>query len=135
MIGDNIYEGLAYLASLLFNVQCLKSYNKLNFQAVPSNTISNLIKACNINKAAGIDKVSGRFLKDGDNMLAIPSKLICNLSFKISHFPKDQESFNPCTKKILRQILNFFDQSHFYQSSLKLMRNNTRPSYEISNGQ
>ena len=42
------------------------SHNKLNFQAVQSNTISNLVKACR-NKAAEIDDISGRFLKDGAN--------------------------------------------------------------------
>ena len=65
------------------------SHNKLNFQTVQSNTISNLLKACNINKAAGIDDVSGRFLKDGADVLAIPITQICNLSIKLSHFPKD----------------------------------------------
>ena len=49
------------------------SHNKLNLQTVQSNTISNLLEACNINKAAGVDDdVSGRFLKDGANVLAIP---------------------------------------------------------------
>ena len=65
------------------------SHNKLNFQTVQPNTISNLLKACNINKAAGIDDVSGRFLKDGDDVLAVPIIQICNLSIKLSHFPKD----------------------------------------------
>ena len=40
-------------------------HNKPNFQKVQSNTISNLLKACNVNIAARIDDVSGRFLKDG----------------------------------------------------------------------
>ena len=35
---------------------------------IQSNTISNLLRACNVNKAAGIDNASGRFLKDGDDM-------------------------------------------------------------------
>ena len=33
----------------------------LNFQIVRSNKISNLVKACNVNKAAGIEDVFGRF--------------------------------------------------------------------------
>ena len=48
------------------------SHHKLNFQTVQSNTISNLLKACNVNKAARIDDVSGRFLKDGASVLPIP---------------------------------------------------------------
>ena len=91
------------------------SHNKLNFQAVQSNTISNLLEACNINKAAGIDDVSGRFLKDGVDVLAIPITQICNLSIKLSHFPKDCKlaKLKPLYKKVLRQILKILDQSHF----------------------
>ena len=65
------------------------SHNKLNFQTVQPNTISNLLKPCNVNKAAGIDNVSGRFLKDGADVLGIPITQICNLSIRLSHFPKD----------------------------------------------
>ena len=41
------------------------SLKKLNFQTVQPNIISNLLKSCNVNKAARIDNVSGRFFKDG----------------------------------------------------------------------
>ena len=58
---------------------------------VQSNTISNLLKACNINKAARIDDISGRYLKNGVDVLAIPITQICNLSIKLSHFPKGSE--------------------------------------------
>ena len=66
------------------------SYNKLNFQTVRSNTISNVLKACNANKATGIDNVSSRFLENGADMSAITITHICNLSIKLSHFPKDR---------------------------------------------
>ena len=65
------------------------SHNKLNFQTIQSNTFPNLLKSCNVNKAAGIDNISGRFLKDGADVLGIPITQICNLSIKLSHFPKD----------------------------------------------
>ena len=65
------------------------NHNKLNFQTVQSNTISNLLKSWNVNKAAGIRNVSGRLLKDGADVLGIPITQICNLSIKLSHFPKD----------------------------------------------
>ena len=65
------------------------SYNKLNFQTVQPNTISKLLKSCNVNKAAGIANVFGRFLKNGADVLGIPITQICNLSIKLSHFPKD----------------------------------------------
>ena len=47
------------------------------------------MKNVKVNKAAGIDNISGRFLKDGVNILAIPVTQICNLSIKLSHFPHD----------------------------------------------
>ena len=48
------------------------SHNKLHFQTVQSNAISNLLKVCNVNKTAGINEASGRFLKDRADVLAIP---------------------------------------------------------------
>ena len=85
-------------ASKKLNIEAVKDYyndifelshSKLNFQTVQSNTISNLLKSRNVNKAAGIDNVSGRFLKDDADVLGIPIAQICNLSIKLSHFPKD----------------------------------------------
>ena len=65
------------------------SHNKLNFQTFQPNAISIFLKSCNVNKVAAIDNVSGRFLKDGADVLGIPITQICNLSIKLSHFPKD----------------------------------------------
>ena len=65
------------------------SHNKLNFQTVQPNAIRNLLKLCNVNEAVRIDNVSGRFLKNGVNVLGIPITQICNLSIKLFHFPKD----------------------------------------------
>ena len=38
-------------------------------------------------KAAGVDKFSSRFLKDGTNILAKPISAICNLSISQGVFP------------------------------------------------
>ena len=77
------------------------SQNKLNFQTVQPNTIPNLLKSCNLNKAAGIDNVSGRFLEDSADVLGIPITQICNLFVKLSDFPKDCKVANirPLYKK------------------------------------
>ena len=40
-----------------------------------------------ISKAAGIDKLSGRFLKDGTEILSKPISEICNLSISHGIFP------------------------------------------------
>ena len=39
------------------------------------------------NKAAGLDNLSGKFLKDGPTVLAKSISQICNLSIKYSIFP------------------------------------------------
>ena len=65
---------------------------KLHFQTIQTRYISDLLKSCDINKAAGIDDLSGRFLKDGADILTMPITQICNLSIKyikFSHFLKD----------------------------------------------
>ena len=41
-----------------------------------------LLKDMNVDKAAGIDNLSGKFLKDGANILAKPISELCNLSIK-----------------------------------------------------
>ena len=45
---------------------------KLTFQTIQTRYISDLLKNCDTNKAAGIDDLSGRFLKDGADILTIP---------------------------------------------------------------
>ena len=44
------------------------------------------MKNVELNKAAGMDNISRRFLKDGADILAIPVTQICTLSIKLSHF-------------------------------------------------
>ena len=62
---------------------------KLTFQTIQTRYISDLLKNCDINKAAGIDDLSDRFLKDGADILTIPITQISNLFIKCSHFRKD----------------------------------------------
>ena len=61
----------------------------LTFQTIQTRYISDLLKNWDTNKAAGTDELSGRFLKDGADILTIPITQLCNLSIKFSHFPKD----------------------------------------------
>ena len=39
-------------------------------------------------KAAGVDKISSKFLKDGANVLSLPLTQLCKLSISTSSFPK-----------------------------------------------
>ena len=50
--------------------------------------IPKILKDIDTSKAAGIDRLPGRFLKDGDaNVLAKPITDICNLSISLNKFP------------------------------------------------
>ena len=47
----------------------------------------NILKNVDVTKAAGIDKISGKFLKDGAWILAKPISEWCNLSSTLGSFP------------------------------------------------
>ena len=57
---------------------------KFKFSFVPEDLVLKLLKDMNIDKAAGIDNLSGKFAA---NILAKPISEICNLSIKYSVFP------------------------------------------------
>ena len=49
--------------------------------------IEKILRSTNVCKAAGIDDLSGRFLKDGSWVLSKPISELCNLSIKLGSFP------------------------------------------------
>ena len=53
---------------------------KFTFSFVTEDLVLKLLKDINIDKAAGIDNLSEKFLKDAANILAKPISQICNLS-------------------------------------------------------
>ena len=62
---------------------------KFKFSNVTEDLVFKLLNDVNPDKAAGIDNLSGKFLKDGSSILARPISKICNLSIKYSLFPTD----------------------------------------------
>ena len=48
-----------------------------------------VLQRIDISKAEGIDKISGRLLKDGANILAKLTAKICNISISLGIFPSD----------------------------------------------
>ena len=44
--------------------------NENSFQAIQSSSVSKLLKNVEVNKADGIENISGRFLEDGVDILA-----------------------------------------------------------------
>ena len=70
------------------------------FQLKPTteDIVLKLLKNTDISKAAGIDDLTGRFLKDGAVILAKPVTKICNPSIKSKIFP------DPCKLAKLKPI-------------------------------
>ena len=60
---------------------------KFTFSPTSEDEILKLLTDTNPEKAAGIDNLSGRFLKDGAVVLTLPISKLCNLSMK--RFPLD----------------------------------------------
>ena len=58
----------------------------LNFQLSETSPekILSILKDLNPSKGAGIDNLSGKFLKDGAHVLARPISQLCNLSIKLN---------------------------------------------------
>ena len=75
----------------------------LNFQLLETSPekMSSILKGLNPSKAAGIDNLSGKFLKDGAYVLAQPISQLCNLSIKLNAFPRSCKiaKFKPLFKK------------------------------------
>ena len=62
---------------------------KFTSSATSEDETSKLLKDTNPEKAAGIDNLCERFLKDGAVVLALPISKLFNLSIKRSKFPLD----------------------------------------------
>ena len=59
---------------------------KFKFSNATEDLVFKLLNDMNPDKAAGIDNLSGKFLKDGASILAKPISKICNLSIKYLYF-------------------------------------------------
>ena len=71
----------------------------LNLEMADPTFITDLLSKTNISKAAGIDKLSGTFIKDGASFFGEHLTKIINLSIQSSDFP------DPC--KIAKLITLF----------------------------
>ena len=65
---------------------------------VSKNSILTILKATEVVKVAGIDDLSGRFLKDGAKVLSKPISDLCNLSITSEKFP------DPCKVAKLKPL-------------------------------
>ena len=63
--------------------------DNFNLNLTTEKKVLEVLQFIDISKAAGIDKISGRFLKDGANTLAKPITKIRNISISSGLFPSD----------------------------------------------
>ena len=61
--------------------------DSFNLATVSESTILTILKNTKVSKAAALDNLSGRFLKDGAKVLAKPTTELCNLSITSGKFP------------------------------------------------
>ena len=94
-----------------FGIESVKVYyekynldvNDFTLSPTTEQTILKMLNNINPCKAAGLDNLSGKFLKEGANVLATPLVKICNLSIATSKFPNKckQAKVKPLFKKRL----------------------------------
>ena len=63
-----------------FTLNTVFQSDSFNFATASENSILAILKNTKVSKAAGLDSLSGRFLKDGAKVLAKPITELCNLS-------------------------------------------------------
>ena len=88
------------------------------------------MKNAEVTKAAGIDQISGKFLKDGAQILAKPISELCNLSMTIGSSPdackiakvkplfKKSSKTDPSNYKVLYDYQSGFRKNHTTDTSL-----------------
>ena len=74
---------------------------KFTLHHATEESVLKLLEGINPTKAAGLDNLAGKFLKDGAQILAKPVSELCNLSISLSLFPEDckQAKLKPLFKK------------------------------------
>ena len=91
--------------------------DNFNLNLTTEKKVLEVLQFTDIPKAAEIDKILGRFLKDGANILAKPIAKICNISISSGLFPSDCKTakLKPLYKKgpKILKILNPFLSYHW----------------------
>ena len=95
-LAQNLVSKLPLLPNIFTESKIASYYNNnvvskdLNFQVLQMSPekISSILKGLNSSKAAGLDNLSGKFLKDGGHVLARPISQLCHLSIKLNYFSR-----------------------------------------------
>ena len=106
-LAQNLASKLPLLPNIFTESKVAFYYNNntvikdLNFQLLETSPkkILSILKGLNPSKAAGIDNLSGKFLKDSAPVLARPIFQHCNLSIKVTHREKAPSNKIPALTK------------------------------------
>ena len=108
-----------------FDINSVHQYYKnielkdnVNLNLTTEKKVLEVLPFIDISEAAAIDKISGRFLEDGANILAKPIAKICNISISSGLFPSDckiakLEQLHKKGSKTNEKILKGFDKGIF----------------------
>mgnify|MGYP001795459600 FL=1 len=95
-LAENLVSKLPPALKIYDTISTKSYYSKLNastnsfkFNECNKDIIEKILLNFNVSKAAGIDDLNSRFLKDGAEILSTPLMQICNLSLKLSTFPTE----------------------------------------------
>ena len=72
------------------------TYPMVEFSNVSEQVIKKSLLSLDTSKAAGMDQIPSKFLRDGAEVLALPLRNIINLLIKSSTFPKTTDLFHFC---------------------------------------
>ena len=136
-------------ATLKFDKSALSKYyqiynletNNFKFLNTTEEAVLSILKSIDPNKSAGIDNISGRFIKDGASVLVKPITQLCNLSINLSAFPTrckvaklktiykkgsktDPQNYRPVSllpliSKVIEKVVH--DQTQIYLSKNKIL--------------
>ena len=85
-VAPNIFS---VLSTEIFYEKLDITRNDFHFREIDEDFLYKELISIDPNKASGLDGLSGRFLKDGAKILASPISQICNISIKLSAFPRE----------------------------------------------
>ena len=103
----------------------LELTKKFNLPPTEKDYVLEILRDIDTSKAACIDRLPGRFLKDGADVLAKPVTSICNLSISLNKFPrafrlaKAKFILKIGRKTIMFQINDLSPYCQYFRRSLK----------------
>ena len=95
-LADNLVKKLPSPQNKFGKETVKTCYQRLNLgrkafslQATTTSAVQKLLEDINPTKSAGLDNLTGKFLRDGASNLAAPISDLCNISIFLPVFPDD----------------------------------------------